>query len=402
MQGSRHELLANPQSSVAILAQESGRRAVGPPQMAVSHTISYFHWQKGESRSGLETIKVVVFTQPERDGGPTVFVQMREIIDRLKLAASHPWHRWIAKDGWPRDVEDFFVFVGADGMDWRPSAKSGRAKGLAEERMMWLLSEYMASLNVVLGLLADWACRLRGVHRKQALAILQDLAMKVIGCIGPYVPDDIWKPPAASEVGCEDKPDQPEGAMCGHCSKLLGRAAVRDGRCSIPDLVGMMVDIMRTRKRSHCIELWGGLLFPAISALFARCCDGDLNRSPVEMSSFSLRGAYRRRRLDPNILNKAAQDLVRSGKFPSVSAAARAGVVDASRPSAQDSEEENMRRYLKSCWDAVEGQRQASLAFDESTLGGEGTMFGALWLRKRHIGFWGVPQATPEHVWLGI
>ena len=107
----------------------------------------------------------------------------------------------------------------------------------------------------------------------------------------------------------------------------------------------------------------------------------------------SLRGTKRRRRLDRDLLLGRVAKSMRLKRFGSGSQASRAGDIDCSATSGRAGEQERCVRYLQATEDTFAGQTQASVAFDESTVG-EATMTTAVYSHHLKKGAWLLPMVA--------
>ena len=103
-------------------------------------------------------------------------------------------------------------------------------------------------------------------------------------------------------------------------------------------------------------------------------------------------------RLDHDMVGPGLRDMVTGKRFRSAAGAIRAGNVDASKSTSYEHEEGTMKRYLAASMTALENKHQLSLSTDESMVGGEGTMVGALWSHTAGKGCWAPPQAFRRHL----
>ena len=103
-------------------------------------------------------------------------------------------------------------------------------------------------------------------------------------------------------------------------------------------------------------------------------------------------------RLDHDMVGPGLRDMVTGKRFRSAAGAIRAGNVDASKSTSYEHEEGTMKRYLAASMAVVENKHQLILSTDESMVGGEGTMVGALWSHTAGKGCWAPPQAFRRHL----
>lgn len=98
--------------------------------------------------------------------------------------------------------------------------------------------------------------------------------------------------------------------------------------CSVPQLVNLLVSVLKQRRSCRCLRLWANDIFSSLADHCARHCDGSIAMSSVRRSTYNVRGERHRRRLDLHTLCEEAQELICQGKYPSV-AAMRGEAVDA-------------------------------------------------------------------------
>ena len=179
-----------------------------------------------------------------------------------------------------------------------------------------------------------------------------------------------------------------ETSSCLHCIRVLdlGRPTL------LSQLSEILVTVWRRRKRCDLPNIWlcqlvqtdAGLVHTSLSTP-GPWADGGLALSAP-------RGPRKRMRLDKESLTAEAQKLVRAKRFKSAAWAARAGNLDVSVAGASQLEDEAMMRYLQSSWQEVCHASRVNLSVDESCVGGEPTMLGAICVPSKGLACWCVPQ----------
>ena len=340
----------------------------------------------------MNLLKFYRFKAPFRQGGPNLFVQLREVVTHLHCAQTSD-AKWVRRVG-GRDVEpEFRDFTGLHPEDFRPSLRMQRAKGGAEAGVGHT-NEMLASINWVLWHLMDWSCRLRGEHRLEATHLLVDMLTKVMSSSYPVMPVTVVMPPARDPELCDQAPHDGVGNSCRHCQELLGkRQGVEGVDCS--NLARLMVEVYDARHDCKVARQWVGQLVMEVAEVFQdSLCRADAWRQSA-MRVEQPRGLHKRRRLDKDLLESAVVAVQNREAF-STSRACASGLVDVDSKQARNHQAQIMMRYMAASLAVCEGAVQLSLATDVSTVGGEATMLGALWVEDKEKALWVPPQATPR------
>lgn len=160
------------------------------------------------------------------------------------------------------------------------------------------------------------------------------------------------------------------------------------------DFAELMIKVFSGKGRCVLMREWCYRLLTLPMQLF-EVAFAEGHSWPAEVASASaLRGRCRRMRLDPHLGHLKLQRLVASRRIRSAAQAARSGQVDVAVSSARESEEEEMKRYMYAPHETFKDCAQLAIATDESVVGGERTMLGALYCHRKRLATWVVPQAT--------
>eukprot|EP00971_Amphidinium_carterae_P351574 6492170-Amphidinium_carterae.1 len=143
--------------------------------------ISYLRWGQQDSLAELEWCSVHVDENQERESGPLVFWQLRELL--LAVISSlkqQKWQNWFQRFGKSDSYEALLVDAGGDLRDWRPSTLSCARAGLSAERTRWCKLEMTVSSLALLVLFLDYTHRLKGHCRQQSKNVLADIFRKTL------------------------------------------------------------------------------------------------------------------------------------------------------------------------------------------------------------------------------
>ena len=368
--------------------------------VAPEYRPAYVSWSAQEALSKLRVLKVYTHSSPHRQGGPRVFAQVRELAQAFGRGATAYWHRWYKKDGRPKSYETFLASLRADESDWRPSAHMA-----LQFRPPWsaaavrsLLPEVVCSIPLLLGHLLDWAVRLRKPYRQEAADMLRDIMTKVLPFQYTEISEAAWQLPPRGQLLCNMKPAG-EHTSCCHCVQVFEKATRIHGVPKHPvSYTELLLEVYRARDKCMLLHKWCFQLVSRAACLLESCfSEGHAWPCTAEQLP-ATRSRMKRMRLDHDMVGPGLRDMVTGKRFRSAAGAIRAGNVDASKSTSYEHEEGTMKRYLAASMTALENKHQLSLSTDESMVGGEGTMVGALWSHTAGKGCWAPPQAFRRHL----
>ena len=314
-------------------------------------------------------LKAFVYANAEREDGPHVFWQSREVILSLGLDAATPPHLWFKRHGAFPDLADVLDRYGAAERDLRPSLKAAKnSPGVNKE---WLQPEQTMSTKVFLLHMLEWCRNLRQERKRNAALCLQGWLGKVVASADGRWPVE-WT--AAGDAQNCVSPQMCEGrSCCRHLRRILQQVGPEGLRA------GEAADFLAQAwsQRHVCEDVQGWLrqvLCSVCDACDARLFDTECPFRRTAENLVAPRGQTKRRRLDKDLLVKGAFDMVKSKRFRSAASAAASGNIDASRPSTVDGEAAALARYVSSTKAVFAGAKQVTLCFDESTVSTEATL----------------------------
>lgn len=356
----------------------------------MSSVFHYVQWGFREAASAVQSLKVYLLRRDAGDHDPTVFVQLREAIECMRLPTSWPPHRWYKRFGCLGDWELLCRELGCCAEDLRPSRKQGVAAGLSREALGQCRQETVCTTRLLLCHLVQWSELLRGDRRAQAKRLLGDILRKVLTNGSDELNVDL--PAATTRDGhdCDQPVVSPEGSECSHVQALVASAPVRLGVESLRDLL-----CWSWAKRYVCpaMRRWHFDLILATSGAL----DSSLLRPacwrPTAEGVCVARGQRKRRRIDEDMLRGAALGMLTSKRFRPAAAARRAGNLDCHEKIAADHEGIVVRDYISARQSAMRKSSQITVAFDETTVSAESTMGGCLYDHVSRKAAVLVPQA---------
>lgn len=292
----------------------------------------------------MRSLKVYSFSVASRPGGPSVFVQAREVVSALELGQYEYWHRWYKHAGRPRAFSEFCARLGAAADDWRVGLKQAWALGYTEAQMEPLADEVVCSSTLLLGHLVDWSVRLQAKSRDLAKRVLADIFLKVVSTKFEGVPWGLWSPPDRAPGLCEQLPGDGEGS-CLHCVALMQELPV-GGTLPPQSMSALLVKAWESRRKCALVRQWAWGLARNFARVVDDCFGHASNWQASSASATALRAVTRRARLDKDMNRTAIRELIDAGRVKSAAQAARAGLVDASEGACKDVEDESMRGYF--------------------------------------------------------
>lgn len=350
---------------------------------AVERKPVWVRFQTGESRAGLDHVKAFVHEEPERFGGPRVFVQVREFVVQLGVNSSDQyWCKWWTKHGRPTDWDRFLSMICADPGDWRPSKKQATARGLSDDAKRLCETEVVASPQVLVGLLLDWSLRLSPARRERSKHALEDVLSKVWHRM--RIPIDLCAPPPFDPEECLGSRG---GETCTHCRALLVECAGNQ-ELTCEAFLLLLHKAWGMQHKCGLVREWAGELANQAGSVIEEGLAATQFWQQSAENVVATRGSCKRMRVDPDMAGATVAGLVRAKRFRSGRQVARSGVVDMHGRSIADSDENFMKRYWAAALRLWTGCRQLSISCDESTVGGEATMVSCLWDHARNVGAW--------------
>lgn len=352
---------------------------------------AYILWDAGEAQSGLRTARVCVFSQTSHAGGPLVFWEVRTFVEAIGLPKTGYWHRWYKDAGAPPDLGLWCATLGIHISDWRVSQKQAKALGWSASQRRFLLREVTASSTMLVLHLLDWSSRLRGKRRGLAVQCLKDLLQKVLSGKYGAIRLSGMQPPPLGDGGCAVADEHEDEPLCRHCADAFTNLSI-SAEASIADTFHLLLRVWSRRRSCGAMHRWAKDMI----AVVARCldaCFSDEHEWPIDPRNAPAPRSHKRRmRLDPDVTQGAILQRVKNKRFRNTSAIVKAGDLDLSRRSAREAEDKLMMRYAHATAVAFGGARRSTLAVDESVVGGEATMVGALHCHDAKLSAWAVPQ----------
>jgi len=344
---------------------------------------AYVRFPDHGGASSLTYLKAVVQDAAARPSGPKVFFQVREAVVALHLHMPDYWHRWYKRIGKPKAYVAFLASLAAEEVDWRPSAKQGRSLKFTDEQMGQLSPEVVCSATLLVGHLADWASRLKRPASSHAGNVLRDILATVLPARFKTIPKEVWALPARSAGICTSVRNGQQHASCCHCLGVLEASGWAEDSIIVPGtLADIILELYPKRLRCPLLGFWAYSVLQKAGDLLEKCFAPGHRWAASSEGIPATRGRTKRMRLDRDLMINQIKKLVALKRVRAAAHAQRAGIVDCAPESARAHEENAMKLYLSSTMKEFSGCRQITMATDESVVGGEGTMLGAMWSHK--------------------
>jgi hypothetical protein len=357
----------------------------------------YLQWS-GDSLSGLQTQKVIIWSASERQGGPTTFFELRSLVVALGYdAESFSVHSFVKRHFRGGALLKDMTDLGASDLDFRPSLQSHGASAQsprrANERVppgreLWLQKESFASTEVAFAALARWACSLHEPHAGNASNVLQDICNKLMSGLSSNTPglQQLVALPTYAPRMC---PGTPSSSVCRHCTTIV-EGLPQDAMAMRAVLASFLVKLWDAFRKHRCAyaHLWfKHLLYTAAAVMNRQLLAGRWAQAPAGLKA--LRGKRRRLRVDDEVQwqGRASKQVRRQGGSADLS------WVDAGEDQKKSLEGKACAAYVESTYEMLSGLKQFAVALDASTLSGEKMIFLAAYSAALHKGAWLVPQA---------
>eukprot|EP00971_Amphidinium_carterae_P326769 6457769-Amphidinium_carterae.2 len=349
----------------------------------------YLRWGQGDSLANLEWCCVHVDESPERESGPVVFWQYRELV--LAVIASlkqQKWQNWFQRFGKSDSYEALLVDAGGDLRDWRPSKLSCSRSGTDSERLSWCKQELTLSSLGLLVLFVDYTHRLKGECRKQSKHIIVDIFRKtLLREHGETLELSFLLCGGDWQGKCTRLAAH---GRCKHVSEVLSGAGNAFSFQAVQELLSKM---FLQRLDCEAVQAWWLELLPRLaSSIDASFLEDGVDWSTSVANLTAPRGAKRRLRVDHAALGTEIEQAVREKRFKSARDAARAGTVDADVRQVDESQVHRMKLYHAACLESLRASNIINISSDESVVGTEATMMTAVWSPTSKKALWAIPQ----------
>ncbi len=329
----------------------------------------WFGWGAGDARSGMREAKVSIYERTEVPHGATCFWSMAPFLGAIPAARTNP-SRWLARAGAAKNPSQFLAASGAAAEDLRPSVLAvHRRKGAGIDRVPWLQGDFICGTRFLLAALLRWSVALNGKSALAAKSILLDWVGKVCGeeCsqdvkehFGAAFPANVEFSSVVSAIDASNVVLSLE---------VTGWPGVGDADALRRDLVGSLARFIE-----ECARRRGGA-----------------RREDAVTSGVAQRGiGGKRRRIDSDIL-EAVHNLVGAREAKIIGDFARNNRLCSMRAAKRKAETKTIA-YFEATRDCLGAERQASISFDETDVGGEGTMNVCLYAHHRQKAAWLAPQ----------
>ena len=199
-------------------------------------------------------------------------------------------------------------------------------------------------------------------------------------------------PPLLQADLCSQRARGQDHLYCKHAGAvfkhLIGGEVV-----TVVEACGLLQRVLAIKGAQCCgaVRQWQKDLFLQLCCLMDEGWKAQLwPADPGDLAT--IRGRQRRMRLDADHVEKPLTQMVKKKRFRSTALAVRGGAIDASRRSARELEEENAMKYAHSTSEMFQDEARLTFAADESVVGGEPTMVGALCSWKTRKAVWTIQQ----------
>eukprot|EP00971_Amphidinium_carterae_P351756 6492266-Amphidinium_carterae.3 len=349
----------------------------------------YLRWGQQDSLAQLEWCSVHVDEGQERESGPLVFWQLRELVlGVISSLKQQKWQNWFQRFGKSDSYEALLVDAGGDLRDWRPSRLSCSRAGASADRTSWCKQELTVSTLAFLVLFLDYSTRLKGECRQQAKKIVADIFRKtLLREHGEAVPLEFLLGDQSWQASCMRSSTN---GRCKHvCEVLSGVGA----SLSFLVLQDMLPKMFLQRLECDAVQSWWLQLLPRL----ALSIDGVFLEDGVDWSTSvanltAPHGPKRRLRIDHNALGSEVEQSVRDKKYKSGRDAARSGTLDVDVRQVDESLVHRMKLYHASCLESLRTSNIINISSDESVVGTEATMMTAVWSPTSKLACWAMPQ----------